>query len=220
MCPPPLPRRAHPLCLTGLATSCRARGSICSGCTHAGHWRPGRRARRTRSRFTAHASSCASAAPSAAARPTGGHHFFTRSRPTRCTAIGTEVVPCAVWCLTWRRVASRYRLLRLCYTGLRDSPTGSSPSFFVPPVLAGLSTQACCTVHSVARRRLCRAAACRAGLLDVAAATHPNMRSHGLPRSSGRHAQIRVSGLSPLAVTVLFSFVTQIHLSCLSSGAV
>ena len=34
------------------------------------------------------------------------------------------------------------------------------------------------------------------------------LRSHGLPRSSGRHAQIRVSGLSPLAVTVLFSFVT------------
>ena len=35
------------------------------------------------------------------------------------------------------------------------------------------------------------------------------LRSHGLPRSSGRHAQIRVSGLSPLAVKVLFSFVTK-----------
>ena len=82
------------------------------------------------------------------------------------------MVPCAVWCLTWRGIAVTLveALLQACATA-----TGSSPSFFVPPVHAGLNTQACCTVHSVARRRLCRAAACRAGLLDVAAATHPNM---------------------------------------------
>ena len=88
---------------------------------------------------------------------------------------------------------------------LCGQPPAHRHHFFVPPVLAGLSTQACCTVHSVARRRLCRAAACRAGLLDVAAATHPNMRSHGLPRSSGRHAQLRVSGLSPLGLLQFYS---------------
>ena len=43
--------------------------------------------------------------------------------------------------------------------------------------------------------------------IRVTAFRDPQMRSHGLPRSSGRHAQIRVSGLFPLAVKVLFSFV-------------